>query len=135
MKFILPYSTLSRQLTSFSFVGLLSNALGYGAYLLLVANQLDPKLAVTLLYPVGVAVGYLGNKRITFRYAGKFISSSLGYAVVYILGYLINIALIICLVDYLGYPNQIVQLIAIPLVAVTSFVLLRKFVFASTSIS
>ena len=57
---------LFRQLADFSLVGLCTNAFGYGAYLLLVASQLDPKIVVTFLYFVGVGLSYIGNKNLTF---------------------------------------------------------------------
>jgi putative flippase GtrA len=135
VKKILRYSNLPRQLASFSFVGLCSNLIGYVAYLLLVANDMDPKLAVTLLYFIGVLVSYLGNKRLTFRETGNFLSSGARYLAVYIMGYLLNIFLIFLFVDRLGFPHQIVQAIAILLVAIVLFFMLRIFVFRSNSSS
>lgn len=129
----MSYSNLLRQIASFAFVGLCSNLLGYGAYLLLVANRLDPKLAVTLLYSIGVLVSYLGNKRLTFRCTGNILSSGTRYLSVYILGYLINLSLISLFVDGLGVPHQLVQGIAIAVVAVVMFIMLRVFVFGRHS--
>jgi putative flippase GtrA len=105
------------------------------AYLLLVANDTDPKLAVTLLYFIGVLVSYLGNKRLTFRDTGNFLSSGARYIAVYIMGYLLNVFLIFSFVDRLGFPHQIVQAMAIPLVAIVLFSMLRIFVFKSNSSS
>ena len=135
MKQISLRPRLSRQLASYSLVGLGSNLLGYGAYLLLVANRLNPKLAITLLYFVGVLIGYLGNKHLTFRHTGSFLAIGVRYLVVYILGYLLNLFLIIWFVDRLGFPHQIVQALAILVVAVVLFIMLRTFVFEQHSSS
>lgn len=135
MKWILRYSNLPRQLVSFSFVGLCSNLLGYGAYLLLVANGIDPKIAVTLLYSIGVLVSYLGNKRLTFRDTGNVLSSGARYLAVYFMGYLLNLFLIFWFVDRLGFPSQIVQAMAILLVAIVLFAMLQIFVFKPNSSS
>lgn len=133
MKWISRNSILFRQLASFSIVGLFSNLFGYVAYLLLVANHLDPKLAATLLYFLGVIISYLGNKRLTFRYTGSFLSAGVRYLSVYILGYLLNLLLIVWLVDRLGLPHQFVQALAIVLVAIVLFAMLRLFVFRQHS--
>jgi len=135
VKLISRYSNLPRQLASFSFVGLCSNLLGYGAYLLLVANGMDPKIAVTLLYSIGVLVSYLGNKRLTFRDTGNVLSSGARYLSVYFMGYLLNLFLIFWFVDCLGFPSQIVQATSILMVAIVLFVMLRAFVFRPNSSS
>ena len=121
--------SLFRQLADFSLVGLCTNAFGYGAYLLLVAYKLDPKIAVTLLYFVGIGLSYNGNKRLTFRKSRNIPYSKIAYLSVYFAGYLLQISLIILLVDVLGYPHQFAQLISIALVALFLFVMLKKIVF------
>jgi len=131
----LSYSNLPRQIASFSFVGLCSNLLGYGAYLLIVANGMDPKITVTLLYFIGVLASYFANKRLTFRCTRSILSSGIRYLSVYILGYLINLSLIALFVDGLGVPHQLVQGIAILVVAVVMFIMLRLFVFGRHSSS
>ena len=108
---------------------------GYGAYLVLVENGLDPKLVVTILYPVGLLVGYIGNKYFTFRDRGKTCSRGTRYLAVYAFGYLLNLVLILLFVDRLGFPHQIVQALAILMVAVVLFIMLRTFVFKQHSSS
>ena len=127
---------LFRQLVSFSVVGISSNLVGYGAYLALAETSLGPKLAVAILYPIGVTVSYIGNRRFTFRYdKGQFFPKGVRYLAVYAFGYFLNLLLINWLVETLGFPHQIVQIIAILLVALTSFVMLRVFVFVRSSSS
>lgn len=120
---------LFRQLVSFAAVGISSNLLGYGAYLILAESFIGPKLAVVILYPIGVIVSFIGNKRFTFQHKGQVISKGARYFTVYAFGYFLNLFLIIWLVEILGYPHQIVQAIAVFLVALISFIMLRLFVF------
>ena len=121
---------LIRQLISFSVVGLSSNLVGYAVYLVLAETSLGSKLAVAILYPIGVVISYIANKRLTFRHdKGQVFSSAVRYLMVCIFGYFLNLLLIIWFVEILGFPHQIVQIMAIFLVALSSFVLLRMFVF------
>lgn len=128
-KTTLRYPRLLHQLVSFSLVGICSNLLGYCVYLLLVNGGFAPKLAITLLYFTGVFVSFIGNKNLTFRDTNSILSSGSRYVVVYFFGYIVNLLLIFWLVDIMGFPHQIVQLLAIFLVAILLFVLLRRFVF------
>jgi len=123
----LRYSNLAQQLAGFSFVGACSNLLGYGVYLMLVANGIDPKIAITLLY--------FGNKRLTFRDTGNVLSSGARYLAVYFVGYLLNLFLIFWLVDRMGFPSQIIQAVAILLVAIVLFAMLRTLVFRPSASS
>lgn len=90
MKQTLSFSHFARQLANSSFVGLCSNLLSCGDYLLLVANGLGPRPAVILLYFIGVLVCCLGDKCLTFRCTGGILSSGVRYLNVYIATYLIN---------------------------------------------
>ena len=127
---------LFRQVISFSLVGISSNLVGYGVYLALAETSLGPKLAVAILYPIGVIVSYIGNRHFTFRHdKGQAFSKGVRYLAVQVFGYLLNLLLIIWLVETLGFPHEIVQIIAILLVALMSFVMLRVFVFVRSSSS
>lgn len=89
---------------------------------------------MTVLYGVGVAVGYVGNRRLTFDYQGSHRGSVTRYLVAHVFGYLLNFSALWLFVDRLGWPHQIVQGLAIPLVAVFLFVALRHFVFGGSSV-
>jgi len=122
-------SKLFKQLASFATVGVISNIAGYGLYLVLAETMIGPKLAVSILYPVGITISYIGNKRFTFDHNGPAFLAALRYILVYAFGYLLNLLLIVWLVDNLGLPHQFVQALAVILVALLSFFMLRIFVF------
>lgn len=61
--------TLS-QLVRYGVIGLASNAIGYVLYLLLTSLGMEPKMAMSLLYGIGVLQTFLFNKRWTFGHQG-----------------------------------------------------------------
>jgi putative flippase GtrA len=119
-----------KQLTKYGAVGFFSNVAGYSVYLLLTYLGATPKLTMTLLYVVGVCVGFWGNSKYTFACAGFKEGVVFRYVVASLLGYLMNLSLLFLFVDCLGLPHQGVQAVAILLVAILLFVLFRLFVFS-----
>lgn len=122
------------QLARYALVGLASNAFGYLLYLLLTGLGLGPKLAMTLLYGVGVLQTFVFNRRWTFGHKGAFGAVFIRYCLAYGLGYIINLVVLITLVDRLGYPHQAVQGIMILLLALMLFILQKFWVFQSPAI-
>lgn len=121
------------QLIRYGAVGLLSNAIGFLLYLSITAAGMEPKLAMTLLYAVGVAQTFFFNKRWSFGHNGTYGSAFVRYCVSYALGYFINLAALFVFVDKLGHPHQIVQGVLVISLAVMLFLLQKFWVFRSTS--
>ena len=117
------------QLVRYAIVGLASNAIGYGLYILLTAVGLGPKLAMSLLYGIGVLQTFLFNKRWTFGHQGAHGPVFVRYCIVYSLGYVVNLLTLIVLVDQAGLPHQWVQGVMILVVAVMLFTAQRYWVF------
>lgn len=118
-----------QQLLRYALVGLISNLLGYVLYLLVTYLGVGPKIAMSLLYFVGASIGFFGNKTLTFKHEGHYLSSSLRYALAHFAGYLLNLSILVVFVDQFGYPHQWVQAVAIFVVAVFLFLLFKFFVF------
>jgi len=91
----------------------------------------NPKAAVTILYPIGITLGYIGNRSFTFSYENN-LHVSFKYLLTHISGYILNVSLLYLFVDTLGYSHQIVQAIAILIVAVYLFIIFKFFVFTSS---
>lgn len=85
---------------------------------------------MTALYLVGASIGFLGNRRFTFRHDGGIGVTGIRYLLAQIAGYLLNLVLLLLFVDWFDFPHQIVQAIAIVVVAIFLFIVLRIFVFA-----
>ncbi|MEO0772033.1 MAG: GtrA family protein [Pseudomonadota bacterium] len=117
------------QMVKFGVVGLTTNAIGYLLYLALTAFVLPPKLTMTLLYIVGTTLSYLGNHRFTFQQEGTKPRTIMAFCVVSFCGWALNYALLAFFSDHLGYAHQLVQAVAIFIVAGFLFVALKLFVF------
>lgn len=123
-----------RQLLNYILVGALTNLLGYTLYIFLTYLWGAPKLTMTLLYFAGALTSFFANRRFTFRHSGYIGVTGVRYLVAHLSGYLMNLTLLLLFVDWLGFPHQIVQAIAIIVVAIWLFVLLRVYVFATYSV-
>ena len=121
-----------KQLLRYAVVGVVSNLSGYCAYLLITFFGVDPKLAMTFLYAIGAAVGFFGNRTWAFSHRGEWWRAAAGYAVAHVFGYLLNLTILYVFVDKLGYRHQIVQGIAIFVVAGYLFLAFKLVVFRAT---
>jgi len=118
-----------KQLIRYALIGVLSNATGYSVYLVVTYFGAAPKLAMSALYGVGAAIGFFGNRSLSFSYKGGMIGSGIRYLTVHSVGYLINLTIMVVFVDNFGYPHQIVQAVAILVVAGFLFIAFKVFVF------
>ncbi|NOR20761.1 MAG: GtrA family protein, partial [Xanthomonadales bacterium] len=100
-------------------------------YLLLTYAGMGPKSAMTLLYVVGVVQSFYFNRGWSFGHRGSTRGAFARYGVVYALGYLLNFGLLWIGVDRLQLPHQVVQAVAIFVVAVCLFLMHRYWVFPS----
>jgi putative flippase GtrA len=117
------FAGIHLQAWRFAVVGLTSNAVLY------LATSIGPKVAMSLVYGIGVAQTFLCHKRWTFSHRGSTGVSMLRYLIAYALGCLLNFGVLYFFVDVLGLPHQAVQGGAIIGVAVTLFFLQRYWVF------
>jgi putative flippase GtrA len=122
-------AALLGQLVRYGVVGVLNNLLGYLIYVAVTWLWLEPKLAITLMYPVGALTGYFGHARYAFQYDGRVSHGLLRYTISHLLGYGADVGMLYVFADRLGYPHQIVQAAAIFVVGGLLFVLFRYFVF------
>jgi len=121
------------QLFHYALVGCLSNFTGYLVYLALTYFGGTPKFTMTLLYGVGAAVGFFGNRNLTFEHEGNVMRAGVRYVIAHGVGYTINLSILILFVDRLGCAHQWVQALAIFVVAVFLFFAFKFFVFPVTN--
>jgi putative flippase GtrA len=117
------------QLARYAIVGIVTNVLGYLLYLGITALGLEPKKAMTINYVIGVAISFAGNRRWTFSHDGPLGGSLLRFSIAHLAGYALNFTILAVFVDRLGYSHQLVQAVAIVIVAAWLFVAFRAFVF------
>ena len=120
------------QLFRYAIVGLLSNVAGYLVYLALTYLGGTPILTMTLLYCFGAAVGFFGNRSLTFEHRGSIAGAGFRYVIAHSVGYLLNLSILIVFVDKLGYSHQLVQGVAIFVVAAFLFLAFKVFVFPAS---
>ena len=121
---------LTQQVIRFGLVGLVSNALIYLIYIIITHVGVEPKKAMTVTYIVGVAIGFFGNRTWTFNHGGKLPSAALRYLIAHFFGYLLNLFILFLFVDLQGYTHQLVQAVAILVVAGYLFLASKYFVFS-----
>ncbi|RAP37462.1 hypothetical protein B1207_04625 [Legionella quinlivanii] len=117
------------QFVRYGLVGAINNLLGYLIYLLVTFLWLDPKVAITIFYPVGAITAYFGHLKYSFSYAGKKRNALMRYIITYLFSYGVNYMLLFLLSDLLGFPHQAVQVLAILVVGNLLFFMLKYFVF------
>jgi putative flippase GtrA len=115
-------STTLGQLIRYGIVGVLSNLLAYLIYLGLTMVGLEPKLAMSLVYLLGIVQTFFLNKNWSFHFDGAMAPALFRYIIIYLLGYLINILTLLLLVDTLGFPHQWVMAGLIVFMALFFFV-------------
>jgi len=121
------------QLFRYGLIGLATNLAGYSLYLLITSFGAEPKIVMTLLYLTGASFSYLGNRKWTFRHDGHWLDSTARYVLAHVMGYLLNLTLLLTFVDHYHYPHQWVQGIAIFIVAGFLFTTFKFFVFSAQS--
>lgn len=117
------------RLLRYGLVGIALNCVGYLIYLIITWLGAGPKATMTALYIIGAVMGYFSHRRLAFSYRGGIHSSALRYGLAHVCGYGLNFTLLYVLVDLLGYPHQIVQAVAIFIVAGFLFLCFNYLVF------
>jgi putative flippase GtrA len=132
MKVLMSKFPALRQIIRYGVVGVLNNLLGYLIYLLVTFLGLDPKITISLLYPAGAITAYFGHSEYSFSYQGRNTHALLRYALAHLIGYGVNILMLLLLSDKLKFPHQAVQALSIFVVAGVLFLLFKYFVFPTS---
>ena len=129
--FLLKYSAWN-QLIRYGVIGVFNNLIGYLVYLLVTFFWLEPKTTISILYPIAALMAYFGHMKYSFSYQGKHVGSLLRYTLAHFMGYTINFLMLLVLYERFQLPHQIVQAIAIPILALFLFFMMKYFVFPAS---
>ncbi len=121
-----------QQFRRYAVVGLGSNLLLYLTYILITQRGVGHKIAMTLLYAVGVSLTFVFNRNWTFSHQGHVTKSFFAYLLTYALGYVLNLVALYVLVDKFGFRHQWIQGFMIVILAILLFTLQKYFVFRKT---
>ena len=126
-------NSLTLQTIRFGVIGLSSNVLLYFLYLFLTKFGVDPKLAITFSYAIGLMWTFTFNKRWSFSHQGDWKQSSARFLFLYGMMYLINILVLAILVDTFQRSYVFVQLGVFVVYLPIVFLVQRYWVFRNTS--
>lgn len=122
------------QLFRYGLLGIAINLTGYLVYLLITHLGGTPKSTMSILYGIGIVLSYIGNRKLTFSHQGNVLASGFRFLLTHIFGYFINLALLIVMVDILGYDHRVIQAGAILIVALFLFFASKYYVFRESSV-
>ncbi len=112
-------------------VGVISNAVLFLLYLVLTQAGIGHKVAMSVLYLMGVVQTFVYNRNWSFRHGGRVSRSFIRYLLLYGLGYLLNLAVLMVFVDSLRFAHQWVQGSMILVLAVLLFLGQKYWVFST----
>jgi putative flippase GtrA len=118
------------QLLRYGVVGVVSNAVAFGIYVLITWLGTPPTVAMTLVYVTAATISFFANRTLTFAHQGSVWSAGARYVVAHAVGYTLNLCILVVLVERLGYSHVWVQAFAIFVVASYLFVTFKFVVFA-----
>jgi putative flippase GtrA len=122
--------SMAAQMVRYAVVGVATNLLLYGCFLLLLLGAgLPYAVAMTVSYAVGIALAFAAQRRWTFAHRGARGKSALRFLACYGLGYLLNLAGLRLLVDSGLLGPAPAQAVMIVIVAACLFVLQKAWVF------
>jgi putative flippase GtrA len=108
----------------FLVVGVINTAVSYAVYLVLL-RVIDYRVAYTLAYLAGLAIGYWLQARFVFR-ARVDTRSAVAYVVTYVTMYLASVLMLWVAVDLVGVPKPWAMLVALCVTVPTTFLLLSR---------
>jgi len=126
---------LTTQILRFGIVGLVSNAVLYGLYILATSMGIQHTVAMTAVFALGVLQTFVFNRRWSFAYRGPHGGAMLRYLISYAAAYAVNLTAMLLLVDVEGFSHRVVQAVMVVVVALFLFLAQRLWVFRSPPIS
>lgn len=118
----------------YSCVGVINTLVGLGViYAAKWFGGLGDPAANAIGYGVGISIGFAANRQWTFRDNGRFSSALPRYLVAVGLGYLLNLAAVLLLIESLSVNSYVAQGLGIAPYVVFVFLASRHFVFRSSA--
>jgi len=90
------------QLIRYGIVGVTTNILGYGVFLLVTSFGVDPKSTMSSFYVLGAVLGFFGNKKLTFSHTGNLYGSIFRYIIAHTIGFTLNFMLLTVFYEWYG---------------------------------
>lgn len=111
--------------------GIVSNATLYGLFVLLIYVDLDYRIAVSILYVLGILWNYTVNRLWSWKSEAKIASSFVKYLILYAVIYVLHLGLVIAMVERIGISSYLAPLLSMGLLLLPQMWALNRFVFAA----
>lgn len=121
------------EMARFAIVGVASNALLLMVFAVMLRAGVGSVAAMSLVYLLGLALSFTGNRHWTFRHAGSFSLSLRRYAALHMGCYVLNACALLLLVEHLHWPALPVQAGAVVVIACILFAGQRYWVFVRSA--
>lgn len=115
----------------FIVTGILSNALFYCFFLILLWVSVPYQIALTLTYVMGMIFGYLMNKHWSWKDRSPIVRSATVYVLVYGFVYVCHLGFVSFLVEGMSVEPYLAALISFVCLTIPLFFLLDKLVYRS----
>jgi len=120
---------LSPSFLKFVVVGVTNTLGGYAFYAALLVLGVNYALALTLEYVVGIAYGFLLNKRWTFKAQGESAQQAWRFVALYGFIYVLNVTLLMLLVERWALSPYLAQIFILGFLTLLSFVVQKRWIF------
>lgn len=130
---LLQNKKILMQLFLYGITGFVLNSLGFAVYVAITWFGIEPKLAMTFLYGLGVVISFFVNKNLVFGVQHTRCSVFVKFVLAHIGGYIINFLLLYYFYGSMGYAHKVVQFAAIFIVAFYLFIVFKFLVFREPS--
>ena len=91
--------------------------------------ELNYNLALAIAYALGILIGYVNHRRVTFKSTAGHQQAFTRFVLTYVLVYLLNAGMLTALTEWVGLDPLIGQGVALVIVTLISFVIQRVWVF------
>lgn len=122
-----------RHVARYVLLGLVSNILLYALYIGITKIGVAHKTAMTALFSLGVLQTFFFNRRWTFASDSRLWSALRRYLLIYSGAWLANFFALMFLVDQLGVAHELVQGVAVVVLAIALLLLQKYWVFRDRS--
>lgn len=122
-----------RTASRFLVTGVLVNLALFGVLELLVRAGTDYRVAVTVVYVMGMVWGYAQNRLWSWESRTPLLQSFARYLVVYAVLYVAHLLCVMLLVEGMSLPPSLAGILSACMLVLPIFLLLDRFVFARKS--
>lgn len=123
--------SIDRTGRRFIITGVMVNAVLFGVLALLLRLGLDYRVAVTVVYVLGMVWGYVQNRLWSWDSRAPLFGSFARYIAVYAVIYVLHLLFVMLLVDGLSLHPLLAAILSAVVLIMPIFIVLDRFVFAT----